>query len=142
MAEPLVLSALTTKRAEIDGALRDAEKRIAQLRADRDVIDAAIRIFDPSRLPDKIKPVLRRLKPVMFRHGQCSRAVSEILRVAEAPMTLRAITDRLITEYHLEVGEKTDFEKLVAKIRNTLLRRVGKGIAREHVGPNVTWRIG
>jgi len=53
MAEPLVLSALVKKRAEIDGALRDTEKRIAQLRAERDVIDAAIRIFDPSRLPNR-----------------------------------------------------------------------------------------
>ncbi len=142
MAEPLVLSALTTKRAEIDGALRDAEKRIAQLRADCDVIDATIHIFDPSRLLDKIKPVLRRPKPAMFRHRQCSRAVSEILRVAEAPMTLRTIAERLITEYHLEVGETADFEKLLGKVRNTLLRRVGKGIVCEHVGPNVTWRTG
>ncbi len=88
MAEPLVLSALAKKRAEIDGALRDTEKRIAQLRAERDVIDAAIRIFDPSRVPNKIKPVLRRPKPRMFRHGQCSRAVFEMLRVAEAPGTV------------------------------------------------------
>ncbi len=142
MAEPLVLSALTTKRAEIDGALRDAEKRIVQLRGDRDVIDAAIRIFDPSRLPNKIKPILRRPKPAMFRHGQCSRAVFEIMRVAEAPMTLRAIAEQLITEHHLEVREKADFEKLVAKVRNTLLRRVGKDIVREQVGPDIIWRIG
>jgi len=142
MAEPLVLSALTTKRAEIDGALHDAEKRIAQLRGDRDVIDAAIRIFDPSRLPNKIKPILRRPKPVMFRHGQCSRAVFEVMRVAEAPMTLRAIAERLIAEHHLEVREKADFERLVTKVRNTLLRRVGKDIVREQAGPDVVWRMG
>lgn len=55
MADPLVLSSLMKKRAEIDGDLLQAEKRIAELRADREVIDAAIRIFDPSRLPHKIK---------------------------------------------------------------------------------------
>ena len=142
MAEPLVLSALTKKRAEIDGFLRDAEKRIAHLRADRDVIDAAIRIFDPSRLPSKIKPLLRRPKPRMFRHGQCSRAVADLLRVAEAPMTVRGIAERLVTEHHLDVKGKADLDKLVGKVRNILLRHAGKGMVREQTGPDVTWRIG
>lgn len=142
MAEPLVLSALAKKRAEIDGALRDTEKRVAQLRAERDVIDAAIRIFDPSRVPNKIKPILRRPKPRMFRHGQCSRAVFEMLRVAETPMTVRAIAERLVTEHHLDVKEKADLEKLITKVRNTLLRKAGNGLVREQIGADVTWRIG
>jgi len=142
MAETLVLSALAKKRAEIDGALRDIEKRIAQLRAERDVIDAAIRIFDPSRVPNKIKPILRRPKPHMFRHGQCSRAVFEMLRVGEARMTVRAIAERLVTEHHLDVRDKADLEKLIIKVRNTLLRKAGKGLVREQIGPDVTWQIG
>jgi hypothetical protein len=32
MADPLILSGLMKKRAEIDGDLRQAEKRIAELR--------------------------------------------------------------------------------------------------------------
>jgi hypothetical protein len=54
-ADPIIISTLTKKRAEIDGELRQAAKRIAELRADRDAIDVAIRVFDPSRVPHKIK---------------------------------------------------------------------------------------
>ena len=84
---PLVLSALMKKRAEIDGDLRQAAKRIAELRADRDTIDAAIRVFDPTRLPHKIKPHLRRPKPKLFRHGGCSRAIMGMLRTAPGAIT-------------------------------------------------------
>ncbi len=49
-----------------------------------------------------------------------------MLRVTEAPMTVRAIAERLVTEHHLDVKEKTDLVKLITKVRNTLLRNNGK----------------
>ena len=140
MADPLILSGLMTKRAELDGDLRQAEKRIAELRADRDIIDAAIRIFDPSRLPHKVKPHLRRPKPRMFRHGECSRAILGMLRDAEGPLTIRQVVDRLAVEYHLDIGQPSDRDALVNKVRNTLLRHSGKTLVREQHGADVLWR--
>lgn len=59
MADPLVISTLIKKRAEIDGDLRQAAKHLADLRADRDTIDAAIRVFDDSRsCTHKMIPIL------------------------------------------------------------------------------------
>ncbi len=139
---PLVLSALMKKRAEIDGDLRQAAKRIAELRADRDTIDAAIRVFDPARLPHKIKPHLRRPKPKLFRHGECSRGVMGMLRTAAGPVTVRAIVDRLATEYHLDLAQSADREALTNKVRNTLLRHAGKALVREERDGVVFWRVG
>jgi hypothetical protein len=141
MADPLVISALMKKRAELDGDVRQAEKRIADLRADLETIDAAIRIFDASRIPHKIKPKLRRPKPLMFRHGECSRAVMGILRVEAEPMTVRAITDRLVAEYHLEVAQPADMAALVHKVRNAVLRHSGKTLVREERGGTAVWRV-
>ncbi len=138
---PLVLSALMKKRAEIDGDLRQAAKRIAELRADRDTIDAAIRVFDPTRLPHKIKPHLRRPKPKLFRHGGCSRAIMGMLRTAPGAITVRAIVDRLATEYYLDLTQSADREALTNKVRNTLLRHAGRGLVREERDGVVVWRV-
>jgi hypothetical protein len=141
MADPIVISTLSRKRAEIDGELRQLAKRVADLRADRDTIDAAIRVFDPARLPHKIKPHLRRPKPKLFRHGECSRAVMGILRTAGEPVTVRQIVERLAEEYHLDLSQAPDRDALVNKVRNTLSRHAGKTLVREQRGADVVWRV-
>ena len=141
MADPLVLSALIKKRAEIDGDLRQTAKRRADLRADRDTIDAAIRVFDPSRVPHQIKPHLRRPKPRLFRHGECSRAILGMLRTASEPMTVRQIADKLVDDYHLDVAQPGDREALTARVRGVLSRHAGKALVREQRGADVVWGV-
>jgi hypothetical protein len=141
MADPLVISALIKKRAEIDGDLRQAAKHLADLRANRDTIDAAIRVFDDSRLPHQIKPKLRRPKPKLFRHGECSRAIMNVLRVATEPMTVRGIADWLATEYHLDTIAPADRDALVNKVRYTLTRHSGKTLDRLEQGGAVLWKV-
>ena len=57
IADPHVISALRSKRAELSGELIATEKRILQLRADIDSLDGAIRVFDPTAEPHEIRPV-------------------------------------------------------------------------------------
>jgi|GEM_PF-2502552 len=143
MADPHVLSSLSTKRAEIDGELRQLAKRVELLRADRDTVDAAIRIFDPARLPHKIKPHARRLKPKLFRHGECARAIMGILREASEPVTVRQVVERLIEEYHLDLREPGGRDALIANVRATLSRySASKALVREQRGELVLWRVG
>ncbi len=44
--------------------------------------------------------------------------------------------------HHLDAKDKADLEKLITKVRNTLLRKAGKGVVREQTGADVTWRTG
>jgi hypothetical protein len=53
-----VISALCANRVELDGELRQAEKRTVQLRADLESIDGALRVFDPSLAPHVIRPAI------------------------------------------------------------------------------------
>jgi len=98
MADPHVISALRSKRAELSGELIDAEQRIVQLRSDIASLDGAIRVFDPSAAPDKIRPILRRKKPTLIPRGRCSRAVLDTLRDANAALTVREIAAQLAVE--------------------------------------------
>jgi hypothetical protein len=139
MADPHVISALREKRAELSGELIAAEKRILQLREDIASIDRTIRVFDPTAEPHTIRPVLRRKRPTLIPRGQCSRAVLDLLRHADVPMTAREIAAQLAARYQIDAGDRGAMKTLVAKVRNTLARQ--KGLASEMRGDAKVWRV-
>ena len=125
MSEPHVISALRSKRAELDGELRQAEKRIIQLRADLESIDGAIQVFDPSLAPQTIRPKLKRKPPTHFRHGQFSKAVLDTIRRATGPMTVREIASQIVSDFRIEASTTDAMNKMVAKARNVLVAHRG-----------------
>jgi hypothetical protein len=139
MADPHVISALRKKRAELSGELVAAEKRIIELRADINSLDGAIRVFDPTAAPDKIRPVRRRKKPTLIPRGQCSRAILDMLRHAGNPMTAREIAAQLAARYQMDAGDTIAMNALVAKVRNTLARQ--KVLLTEARGDAKAWRV-
>jgi hypothetical protein len=139
MADPHVISALRSKRAELSGELIAAEKRIVQLRADIQNLDGAIRVFDPSAALDKIRPILRRKKPTLIPRGQCSRAVLDTLRDADTALTVRDIAAQLAARYQLDASDRDAMKALVAKVRNTLARQ--KGLVPEIRGDAKAWKV-
>jgi hypothetical protein len=122
MAEPHVMSALRAKRAELDGALRQIEQQVDQLRTDRDAIDRAILIFDPTAQPQHIPPKAKRQSTSFFQHGEFPRAVRNLLRQAGGPMSLPEIANKMIAEHNLNMELPNAKAKLDAKIRTLLLR--------------------
>ncbi len=141
MAEPHVISALRDKRAELDGELCQAEKRIIQLRANLESIDGALRVFDPSLAPRTIRPKLKRKPPTHFRHGQFSRTVLETLRHANEPMTARDIATQIASDYRIDVSATAAMNRLVAKVRQALTSHRGS-LASERRGDAIYWRGG
>jgi hypothetical protein len=139
MADPHVISALREKRAEISGELIATEQRIVQLRAAIDSLDGAIRIFDPTSEPHKIRPILRRKKPTLIPRGQSSRAIRDMLRLADGPMTAREIAAQLAGRYQIDASNTDAMNALVAKVRNTLARQ--KGLASEVRGDAKAWQV-
>jgi hypothetical protein len=141
MAEPHVISALRDKRAELDGELRQAEKRIIQLRADLESIDGTLRVFDPSLAPRTIRPKLRRKPPAHFPRGQFSRTVLDTLRCASDPMTARDIATHIASDYRIDVSATAAMNRLVAKVRQTSTSHRGS-LASERRGDAIYWRGG
>jgi hypothetical protein len=139
MADPHVISTLRSKRAELSGELIAAEKRIEQLRDDIVSLDGAIRVFDPTAAPDKIRPILRRKKPTLIRRGQCGRAVLDTLRDGNTALTVREIAAQLAARYQLDASDRDAMKALVAKVRNTLARQ--KGLVSEMRGDVKAWNV-
>ena len=139
MADPHVISALKAKHAELSGELIAVEKRILQLREDISSLDRTIRMFDPTAEPHAIRPILRRKKPTLIPRGQCSRAVLDMLRYADSPMTAREITAQLAARYQFDASDTDAMNALVAKVRNTLARQ--KGLVSELRGDTKVWKV-
>ena len=139
MADPHVISTLKAKRAELSGDLIAAEKRIIELRADIGSLDRTIRVFDPAAEPHTIRPILRRKKPTLIPRGQCSRAVLDMLRHADSPMTAREIAAQLAARYQMDASNMDAMHALVAKVRNALARQ--KGLASEFRGDTKAWKL-
>lgn len=138
MENSFVISGLKAKRAEIDGELRLAERRLAQLAADLAAIDATLRLFDPSVVPAAIKPRLRRGRPVAS--GSFTRTVMDVLREASQPLTAREIAAQSAAALGLDVGTARAMQRVIGQVRN-VLARARDGVASEKVGDLVRWKV-
>jgi hypothetical protein len=142
MAETHVISALVSKRAELSGELAAAERRIEKLRADLEHIDGAIRVFDPTAVPVKIKPRRPLAVPLTsLPHGQASRFILGILRDATEPMTAIAIATALADRCGMEGASAAQRKGLVTKVRNMLARQDGRAVIREERKDGAVWRV-
>jgi hypothetical protein len=56
MADMHVVSALREKRAKVAGCIARLERQLDQHRADLSHIDGVLRLFEPDRDPEAIKP--------------------------------------------------------------------------------------
>jgi hypothetical protein len=116
-----------------------AEKRILRLRDDIAGLDRTIRVFDPTAEPHAIRPILRRKKPTFIPRGQCSRAVLDMLRHADSPMTAREIAAQLAARYQMDASNMDTMKALIAEVRNTLARQ--KGLASGMRGDAKAWMV-
>jgi len=96
-------------------------------------------VFDPTSEPHAIRPILRRKKPTPIPRGQCSRAILDMLRLAEVPMTAREIATQLAARYQMDASNVDAMKALVAKVRNTLARQ--KGLVSEVRGDVKVWPV-
>jgi hypothetical protein len=124
MSDPHVVSALRRKRAEVAGMIRDLDGRVHALRRDLAHIDATLKLFDAKAEPRLIKPV-RPYRPRnrLFEKKELSIRVMNALREGGAPMTIEAITERIMREKGLDEPAGRMIRGVVAIALRALKRR-------------------
>lgn len=123
-----VLHALTRKRAEIAGLVEQTDLELQRLTDELAHVDATIRIFNPDVDIDGIraKPALRRIA----LKGEITRPIFRALREAEAPMTTREITHRLLRERGLDPYDDELAAILIKRVRACLRTQKQRGLVR------------
>lgn len=124
-----IIAGLARKRAELDGEVREAETRIAQLRADMDAIDRTMRLFDAV-------PPVRPLVGI----GGFTRPILDMLRQAETPLSARDIATKLAAARGQDVSTSAAMQAMTNRVRGAL-SRARAGLVSEKRGETIFWRV-
>lgn len=143
MAYPHVVTALRKRRAELAGDIELTTRRLQDLRASLQHLDATLCLFDPAAVPEAIQPKVWRPKADWAKRGEMSRFVLDTLRRASAPLCSRDIALALMTAR----GMDTDSERLVRQIAKRVgcclreQRDAGHVTSADGPGQTLVWRL-
>ena len=140
MAEPHVISALSNKRAELAGIVRQLQQQLELQQANLAHLDATMRLFDPDIRPNQIRPKQQRARSTWFRPGECLRLIYDALREAAQPMTTHQLAERIIRVKALPIADDRQ-RALVQKIILGSLNRAKETIVRIETAGVVSWRL-
>jgi hypothetical protein len=131
-----VVTGLAKRRAELIAEAKAAEATHRRALADIEHIDCAIRAYDPSQRPRKVR-ISRATRTDL------SRVTLDTLRQASAPMTLRAITDAVMTRTGQAQGNRKAVNAVVNRVRAILTRNQKRGLLVASPGPGqaLLWAV-
>jgi hypothetical protein len=144
MADPHVISALREKRALISGLIEKLERKLEQHRADLTHIDGVLRLFQPDRDPDEIKPkrtYARRTR--YFAKGELSRLVLEALRDAHGkPLSTDDLAGQMVAAKGFDATDSV-LRSAIREQALTALRAFRKRGAVEQMGlgRGMRWKL-
>jgi hypothetical protein len=117
------------------GALAKLEREAARLRREMDTLEQAILLFDPEWSPADIRPVQPKRASIWGGRGKGMRAVWEVLKEAEQPLTVREIATLALQRRGIPVPCPSEFDPVLATITGALNKRNGAGLVRHDDKP-------
>lgn len=110
-----MVEGLIKRRAKIAGEMIAAQEHMAQLAADLETLDAALRVVAPERDIQAIAPKMVKPPDDWSKRGEMSRQVFAIMRTANKPLTSREIAAQMVVNKGLAA---------TPKLLNLMTRRV------------------
>ena len=140
MAEPLVINALSKKRAELAGEIKKAQQHLQKSMRDLEHLDQTLLLFDCSIEISKIKP--RTLAPPDWaKRGEMTRTILELFRKTSSPLTIRDIAQHVVEERELNADDAKLMRAMKNRVGTALraLRHTGRVSSRLNAGSSQTW---
>ena len=135
-----VLSGLVKRRAELAGEADALKARLARIATDLGHLDATIRLFDPDHDIAGIRPKRPRGPDVAGR-GEVSRAILAVLREAAEPVTVAAVSERLMAARGWDAADGERARTMAKRVAMVLRHQERRGAVRpiENPGRAVLW---
>ena len=142
MADPHVISALRSKRAEVAGLIDSLERQLAQHRADLIHVDGVLRLLQPDRDPAAIKPKRPMRRNRYFGRGELARLCFEMFRDALDPPSTPDIVTHVIAAKGFDAGDRVLRAAIGDLVKATLnpMRRRG-AVEKIGQGRGVRWKL-
>lgn len=122
MAQTHVISALVTKRAELDGQIVSRLAEIDNLKQAMTHIDRTIKVFSPEFDLRTIKATRTNTRNPLFAHGEIQRMVLNHMRCAVDTLIGREIADEILKTKGVKVSAEVSAQ--TQKNVLTVLRRL------------------
>ncbi len=142
MAETHVISALTSKRAEVSGEIKHYEKLLKKSKLNLQSIDQTIHIFDESYDLRTIR-AKRVSKERYFKTGEAKVLILDTLRMASEPINTTNISKIIASKKGIDDEEGFDLERFSKVVLASLSRCESSGLI-ERVGKDglsILWQI-
>lgn len=142
MADPHVISALRSKRAEVAGLIDSLERLLAQHRADLMHLDGVLRLYQPERDPAEIRPRQVRGRNRYFARGELSRLCREAFRDAPGPLSVADLVAAVIAAKGFDAGDRVLRDRIDDLVKAALgpMRRTG-AVEKIGEGRSVRWKL-
>jgi|KBSSwiStaDraftv2_1062776.scaffolds.fasta_scaffold613737_2 hypothetical protein len=115
--------------AQLGAKLQANRRERAKLAADMKHVEAVIRLFDPAYDVRQIA-VKRRNKPnALLKWGTVWRSAIDVLRVAEKPLTVKEVAERILAAKGASSGEKA-VKDMVNALHGSFTRHKGEIVRR------------
>ncbi len=137
-----VLTGMVRRRAEVAGEAEALKAPISRIATDIGHLDATIRLFDPDHDIAGIRPKRPR-GPEVAGRGEMSCAILGVLREAPEPVTVAAISERLMAARGWDAADGKRTRTMVKRVAMVLRNQERRGGARpvREPGRAVVWRV-
>ncbi len=127
--------------ADLGGKLRENRKEAKRLAESMKHVEAVIRLFDPAYGVGRIA-VRRRYKGnPWFKRGSVFRRALDVLRMADRPLTVREITERMLKTKGVTNAKPQAVSDLSNGVRISLRKYEGKSVETVGEGMPARWRL-
>jgi hypothetical protein len=121
------LCALRRLHAEIGGKIIDSRKNTKRLREDKRHVAAVIKMFSPEYDVKAIAARRTYKANPWFKRGTLFRSALDVMRVANRPLTVRQIVDRMLAAKGIANARIDQVRGLQSAVLASLRNRMGKG---------------
>lgn len=126
--------------AELAGKILDNKREANRLREAMAQVEAVIKMLDPSYSLRRLA-VRRRTPNAWFKRGTMFRSALDMLRRAEAPMTVSEIAQRMLDAKGIQDAPRSAVEKLEGAVRAALHGHSGRAVVVVGTERPVRWAL-
>jgi hypothetical protein len=135
------VSYLVRLHADLGGQILDNRREGKRLAESMKHVEAVIRLFDPAYDTRRIAVRRRNKVNPWFKRGTMFRAVLDVLKAAEGPLTVREMAVRVLIGQGATEPDSKVIRDLEGGIRACLSNKEGKSVERLGEGMPAHWRL-
>jgi hypothetical protein len=132
---------LVRLHADIGGRILENKRQGLRLAEDMKHVEAVLKMFDPDFSVRGISAKRRVTGNPWFKRGTLFRAALDVLRAAQGPLTVREITDAMLTAKGVKEPTRKQRSGIEAGVRCSLENHAGRSVERIGEGLPKRWKI-